>query len=136
MMQQALSDKYGIVTFTRTGGISTVSRTTATTPLSFNQFPTLQQNQILQKLSNNINNAVSKILSTGGRIGNTIFDPPENAPGNPGSGMSNTPKDPALGSAGNTDRIIESLDQFKNFLGPTGLIAAIALGAVILLKRK
>ena len=130
--QQSLSEKFGIPTFNLTGGLSTVP---TTRPVSALNVGTGQFfSETTSTLTTKLNNAINTLRSTGGNIGSTIFTPPEFAPAVgdiPGkSSPSNTPLDGASGSTG-TDKIIESLEQFKSFLGPIGLLV---IGGIVVLS--
>lgn len=133
--QQALSQKFGIPTFNLTGDLSTVptNGTLSNINVGTGKFTA----ETFGSFTTKINNAISSIKTTGGQIGNTIFSPPENAPGTgdiPGkTSPSNTSMDGATSSVG-TDNIIQSLEQFKTFLGPIG-IGAILILAFLAVKK-
>ena len=134
--QQALSEKFGIPTFNLTGGLSTVPTTRPVSAINVGVGGFF--NETSATLTAKINNAVTTLRSVGGNIGSTIFTPPEFAPAVgsiPGkTAPSNTPLDSASGATG-TDKIIESLGQFKSFLGPIGLLAIAGIIIFSISKR-
>lgn len=114
-MQQELSEKFGIVTFTESGNISTVptTRPLSTEPLFFTgtgKFTGETQSSFTSKLQD----MISQIKTTGGQIGGTIFKSPE---GNPDQSLT------------------QGLSNFFNENKQLVTIGLIALGGVILLKK-
>lgn len=153
VVQQRLSDQFGVVTFDEKGNISTVPTTRALNldPKYFTgvgMFTGETASTFQAKLTDLIN----QVKIVGGTIGNTIFTAPsvgpgstsggstpagtgENAPGNPASGVSNNSQTPSTVAVTNTDKVIDSLEQFKNFVGPIGLAVGIGLLILVILKR-
>lgn len=151
-MQQNLSNKYGIVTFTQEGDVSTVP---VSTPIKIFTGVGKFTGESMGSFTQKINDIINQVKSVGGIVGNTIFTAPsvasgnssgsssgtiqpgsgENAPGNPASGVSNTSQTPSTTAVTNTDKVIDSLEQFKNFVGPIGLIAGLGLLVLVVLKR-
>ena len=133
--QQALSEKFGIPTFNLSGGLSTVptSRPVSMINVGTGQF----FSETTATLTTKLNNAISTLRQTGGNIGSTIFTPPEFAPATGDisgkTSPSNTSMDSASAATG-TDKIIDSLGQFKTFLGPIG-IGVLVLLAVLAVKK-
>jgi hypothetical protein len=130
--QQSLSEKFGIPTFNLSGGISTIPVTGRVTAINVGtgQF----FNETTASLTTKLNQLRDTVKGTGGQLFNTFFTAPEFAPATgdiPGRTFpSNTSLDSASGATG-TDKIIDSLTQFKTFLGPIGLLV---IGGIVILS--
>ena len=142
--QQALSEKYGIPTFTMSGEVSTVPITRSLS--SINVGVGAYRMETPSSFTVNLQNIVDTFKNIGGTLGNTVFQTPSTSKPNPTTPTPNginpnptqgpiAPATTGATGAGITDQVIHSLDNIKNFIGPTGLIVGLGLITLLIVTR-
>ena len=130
-LQQALSNKEGIVTFNLTGGLSTVP---TTKPIRTDISSGLGKfgGETIKSFTEKLNQQILKLKQTGGKIGNTVFKKPvKNI--DPNQTNANEPKDNFdFGQTFN-----EGIGSVSEVVArnPTILIIGLGLVALTVLKR-
>ena len=140
--QQALSDKFGIPTFTLTGGISTVP--TGGRLSLINVGTGGFGGETFRSFTTNLQTIINQVRQTGGTIGNTVFITPVTSGGStsPQGAGGNTQAPAGGGGAGGFqdfnfgEAIGEGLKGTGQFLtnNPSALILLIGVGALLVLK--
>lgn len=132
--QQALSEKFGIPTFTLTGDISTVP--TGGRLSRINVGTGKFTGETVQSFTTKLDAVINQIRNIGGSIGNTIFTGGGQTTPTPRGGTRTGGLTQGPGAATTeTDKFIDAIDQLKTTIGPSGLILGAVLLAVLVLKR-
>lgn len=138
--QQALSDKYGIPTFGLKGEISTVPLSGKLSSLAATVGVGQYTAESGQSLKNTLQGLINTVKSTGGSIGNTIFQaPPETKPTSqvPPSGGAQPPNtNPSAGAeVPIVDQFTGAINGLKSAIGPTGLLVGLGLITLLIVTR-